>query len=200
MALLDHLGLPAVDVIAISAGTSAAAQLALRHPERVRHLVFSSGSFPGSTTAEAPPDWATIFYSDPAMWTLKLLAKPMFARLMGVPAGFPRGPQDAEAMDRLLQSIFPVGPRARGAIFDAFVGAPAITEIPLEELRVPTLLVHAQDDPFASFAAADRAAQRIPGAELVALESGGHVQLGQGERVRSVIAEFLAMPGGLQAS
>ena len=39
VALLDHLHLSAVDVVAISAGTSAAVQLALRHPERVLHLV-----------------------------------------------------------------------------------------------------------------------------------------------------------------
>ncbi|MDH4278789.1 MAG: alpha/beta hydrolase, partial [Acidimicrobiia bacterium] len=64
--LLDHLELDAVDVIAVSAGTGAAIQLALRHPDRVKHLIVSSGNFPGSATAQAPPGWAKVFYSDRA--------------------------------------------------------------------------------------------------------------------------------------
>ncbi len=94
VAVLDHLHLSAVDVVAISAGTSAAVQLALRHPERVRHLVISSGNLPGSGRAQAPPGWASVFYTEAAMWALKvfarpMFARPMFARLMGVPEGFP---------------------------------------------------------------------------------------------------------------
>lgn len=90
VALLDHLDHDAVDVMAVSAGTSAAVQLALRHPDRVTHLVISSGNLPGSPAAIAPPGWAKAFYSDPAMWTLKVAAPAMLERLVGVPKGFPR--------------------------------------------------------------------------------------------------------------
>ncbi len=190
--LLDTLGLTAVDVIGISAGTSAAVQFALRHPDRVRHLIISSGNFPGSGTAQAPPAWAKALYSDPPLWALKTFARPAFARMMGVPEGFPRGDEDGRVLAQLLDTIFPVRPRVAGAVFDAFVANPEINTYPLEELRVPTLIVHATDDPLASYDAAARAADRIPGARLVSLESGGHLQLGQTERVRTEIADFLS--------
>ncbi len=194
VALLDHLGLPSVDVVAVSAGTSAATQLALRHPYRVAHLVLSSGNLPGSGTAVAPPGWARGFYSDPAMWLLKRLARPMFARLMGVPPGFPRTDDDRQVMTQMLESIFPVSARATGAVFDAYVANPEVADYPWESLAVPTLLVHAVDDPLASYDAAAAAADRIPGATLVSLDSGGHLQLGQSARVRAAIEEFLARP------
>lgn len=133
-----------------------------------------------------------MFYSDPAMWLMKMRARPMFAQLMGVPAGFPRGPQDAAVMDRMLESVFPIGPRVAGSVLDAYRTNPEITDYPLEALQVPTLLVHANDDPLASYKAAAAAAARIHGARLVSLDSGGHLQLGPAERVRSEIAAFLA--------
>jgi pimeloyl-ACP methyl ester carboxylesterase len=191
-ALLDRLGLDAVDVIGISAGTGAAVQLALRHPRRVRRLVISSGNFPGSPSAQAPPGWARLFYADWAMWAIKTFARPMLGRLMGVPPGFPRDDEQSEQVERMVASIFPVGLRSDGAVFDAYRSNPEIAEYPLEQLDVPTLIVHARDDPLASHEAAARAASRIPGATLVSLDSGGHLQLGQTERVRAAIADFLA--------
>ena len=75
VSLLDYLGLDKVDVIGISAGTGAALQLAVRHPDRVGHLVISSGNLPGSPTATAPPGWAKVFYNDVAMWMLKTVSR-----------------------------------------------------------------------------------------------------------------------------
>lgn len=192
--LLDHLQLDAVDVIAISAGTGAAIQLALRHPERVDRLVISSGNYPGNATAEAPPTWAKAFYSDGAMWALKTFVRPMLSGLMGVPKGFPRNDDEAEVVEEMLDSIFPVDLRAEGAIFDAYVSNPEVSSYPLEELQAPTLIVHAEDDPLASYDAAVEASGRIPDCVLIGLDSGGHLQLGQSERVRAEVTTFLNRP------
>lgn len=194
VALLDHLGIHRIDAIGISAGTGAAVQLALRHPDRVGHLVISSGNWPGSPTAETPPGWAKAFYSDRAMWTLRTLVPPLMGRLMGVPKGFPRNEDDSRRMAEMLDSIFPLGPRREGAIFDAFVSNPEVGTYCLEDLRAPTLILHARDDPLASHEAAVCAAQRIPRAKLVSLDSGGHLGLGQTERARTEISSFLASP------
>lgn len=189
--LLDHLGIDSVDVFGISAGTGAAVQTALRHPDRVDHLVISSGNWPGSTTSAAPPPWAKLFYSDPAMWAVKLLGGRALGALMGVPDGFPHDDAEQAVITELADSIFPVAPRRPGAVFDAFVSNPQINACPLEELTVPTMIVHAVDDPLASYSAAQRAAERIPAAQLVSLTSGGHLGLGQAERVHREVMAFL---------
>ena len=190
--LLDHLDVQQVEAIGISAGTGAALQFALRHPQRVRALIISSGNFPGSPTSEAPPDWARFSLSPLVLWTLKTVSGRAMARVMGVPSGFPRDEEQAQRVREMVESIFPVGPRHEGAVFDAFLGDPEVNRIPLEEIAVPTLVIHARDDPLASFDAARVAADRIPGSELVALDSGGHLMLGQSARVRAAVSGFLA--------
>lgn len=189
--LLDHLGFESADVMGISAGTSAAVQLALRHPARVDHLIISSGNWPGSPTSDAPPDWAKMFYNDSTMWLLRRFAPSMMNSLMGIPEGFPEDGHQEAYVKEMLDSIFPLQPRVEGAIFDAFMSNPEINDYPLEQIAVPTLILHAKDDPLASYEAAEQAAGRIPGARLVGLDSGGHLGLGQTDRVRDAIADFL---------
>lgn len=189
--LLDHLDIDETDVLGISAGTGAAVQIALRHPDRVTHLVISSGNWPGSPTSKAPPGWAKLFYNDPTMWLLKSIAPPMIRGLMGVPKGFPKNDEQATFVAEMVDSIFPLERRVDGAIFDAFSSNPEINEYRLEDVGVPTLIIHSMDDPLASYEAAEAAAERIPTATLVTLESGGHLGLGQTATVRSAIAEFL---------
>lgn len=191
-ALLDRLEIERTDVIAISAGTSAAVRFALDHPDRIRRLIISSGNFPDSPTAQRPPDWARAAYTDGAMWTLRTVARPAFARLMGVPCGFPRTDEEERTVEELLESIFPIAPRREGAIFDAFVSNPEVGTYDWESITAPTLIVHAADDPLASYDAAAATVERIPGARLVTLPSGGHLQLGQIDRVRDEIGTFVS--------
>ena len=63
-------------------------------------------------------------------------------------------------------------------------------EYPMEEIRVPTLIVHAVDDPLASYDNAAALAARIPEAKLLSIPHGGHLLLGASETLRSEIARF----------
>ena len=77
-------------------------------------------------------------------------------------------------------------------MFDAFVSNADVETYTLEAISVPTLIVHTKDDPLASHEASRRAAERIPGARFVSLESGGHLMLGQATTIRAELADFLA--------
>ena len=193
-ALLDELAVDRTDVVGISAGTTSTLQFALRHPDRVKHLVVISGNLPGNPTAVAPPAWARVFYADVPLWAMKVFARRAYLHLMGVPKDLPVTGEAAAFVDQMAASIFPMAPRAAGGAFDAFVSNPDVNEYPLEAITVPTLLVHAQDDPLTFYDAAVRAAGRIPGARLVTLASGGHLQLGQDDVVGRAISAFLAEP------
>ncbi|MDL5157574.1 alpha/beta fold hydrolase [Actinomycetospora termitidis] len=62
LGLLDHLGLDRVDVCGFSLGALSAMELAIRHPERVRRLVFAAGFVrAGGYHADItdPDRWAT---------------------------------------------------------------------------------------------------------------------------------------------
>ena len=86
----------------------------------------------------------------------------------------------------------PVKPRSDGALFDMYVSNLDVnTGYPLEEIRVPVLIVNAVDDPLALYGNAQSAAGQIHGAKLVTIEDGGHMMLGHEERIRSEIAAFL---------
>ncbi len=192
IALLDALGIAQIDVAGISAGTTSVLQLALRHPERVKHLVVLSGNLPGGRTAVAPPSWARMGYRQVPLWLIKTLSPSTMAFLCGVPRRLPMTSDDAQFVTEFTGSLFPVTPRARGIDFDAFVSNADVNNYKLEAIRVPALIVHAKDDPLASYEAAERAAGRIPDARLVGLESGGHLLLGQTDAIRQELARFLA--------
>lgn len=191
VSVLDHMQLDRADVVGISAGATAALQLALRHPARVEHLVIISGNLPGSTTAVAQPSWARFLNRDLPMWALKVLNRHLLARLAGVPRGFRPSAEDDCFVSEFIDSLFPVADRAEGIDFDAFISNPDVNGYPLERLTVPTLLIHARDDPLVRYEAAAEAAERIPNSILVTLESGGHLGLGQAERIRSEVDSFL---------
>jgi pimeloyl-ACP methyl ester carboxylesterase len=79
-----------------------------------------------------------------------------------------------------------------GFNFDLFVSNADVTNYHLEAISVPTLIAHTRDDQLASHEASQRAAERIPGARFVSLESGGHLMLGQQNKGRDELTRFFA--------
>jgi pimeloyl-ACP methyl ester carboxylesterase len=192
--LLDALGIQQAAVLGTSAGGTSSIQFALRHPDRCSALVLFSSSAPGETEAALPPALLAklMFKSNLLFWLLTTYFRSSLNSMMGVPKGFQLTPVYQADAAEVMGTILPVNPRSDGAVFDMFVSNADInTGYPLEGIRVPVLIVNAVDDPLTLYVNAHSMAERIPGAKLVTIESGGHMLLGNQERVRSEIVAFL---------
>jgi pimeloyl-ACP methyl ester carboxylesterase len=122
-------------------------------------------------------------------WLLEQYWPTRLARIMGVPKGW-----DASRNPDFLAirtALFPVAPKRWGVTFDAVVSEPASNSFPLEDIRVPTLLVHAADDRLAPYEHVPPAAARIPGARLDTIEAGGHHFLEHAHDVRQATTGFV---------
>jgi len=182
-AVLDALELDRCAVMAVSGGGPAAIHFALRHRRRCWGLVLVS------TVAQKndirPPlrlRLMSLLVHLPGVASSmkrKAVKHPyeMSKRSITDPALFERIRRDPEAW-RLLQemmvSTMDHMPQRVAATFnDAEVAA--THEYPLEQVAVPTLIVHGTRDPLVCFERNARVfAARIPGAELVSLEGGEH--------------------------
>jgi pimeloyl-ACP methyl ester carboxylesterase len=190
-ALLDALDIRQIDVIGFSAGAPSALQLALRHPERVKHLAVLVGNLPGSPTAVVQPSWTRRVNRQMVMWALRTFAPSTTARLVAaVPKAFAMSGDDVRYVNEFIDSLFPMSPE--GYNFDLFVSNVDVTHYDLEAVSVPTLIAHTRDDQLASHEASQRAADRIPGARFVSLQSGGHLMLGQQKKNGDTLAAFFA--------
>ena len=195
-ALLDRLEIDRLPVIAFSAGSTSAVQLALRHPERVSRLVLISPNAPHREPLPKPPrSLAPIIFSQPVFWAVRLLARSRLESMLGTPAGFVPDEQERAALHETLDSLFPVGPRAPGTVYDSYVGNLDIASYPFESLTVPTLVVAAQDDTLAPFADSRAMADRIPGARFVSVSRGGHALTQLDAGARRAVDQFLGAGG-----
>jgi pimeloyl-ACP methyl ester carboxylesterase len=108
---------------------------------------------------------------------------------MGVPKNWDTsGDRDFLA---IRDALFPIKPKKLGVAFDALVSEPASNDFPLEDIRVPTLLVHAADDRLAPYDHVPAAAARIPNARLVTIDAGGHLYLRHDARARAATSGFI---------
>ncbi len=199
--LLDHLGIQRAAVMAHSAGSISAIQLALRHPERVAALVLIAPAAPGPGP-KAPPKrvMRALFQTDALLWFLATYFPSSVP--LGVPKNLALTPDDRAEMSRVIETMLPAISRREGFLFDMFVSSPAINSgYPFGEISVPALVVTATDDPLALADNARRLSMAIPNARLFEVDRGGHLLLGQaggvGDKAGGFIPQYSA---GLQPS
>lgn len=195
--LLDALDIPSAAVLAVSAGAQPATQLALRHPERVQALVLITPALylppePGALDS-GPPAFVFdyLLASDFLAWTSVRLAPNFVVRVAGVPRSLD-SQVTPEFRQQLVDWFLPAGARHVGLGHDMRTTTPIAPDLPIEQLRMPVMLISAADDPYKTAAVVRYSAVRLPTAKVVIFDSGGHVLLGQNDLVRQEVRGFLS--------
>ena len=194
-ALLDALGVERVAVVAFSDGGPSALQFALRHRERCAALAMISAK-----SQTPPPDttlqglvFESVFRSDYLFWLITEYARPFLLAMFGVSGDvqeqIPARPR--QLADDVVDSMNPISLRQDGIYHDRAT----LTVLPedvfrLEQIAVPTLVVHAVDDGLQPYSHGENTASRVPDAEFLSYEQGGHLLLLQLDEVREEVARF----------
>lgn len=196
--LLDSLGVERAAILAMSGGVPPSLQFARRYPERTSALVLlSSAPYTPLTAGEQEfpvPVWVyqALFSSDFPYWVLQKVARSglesMFDITPALRAGAP--PEERVFIDSQVEAFQPVTGRIAGVQNEGAAIDPGV-DYRLEEITAPTLVVHARDDHINPFSFGEYTARHIPGAEFLALESGGHLLLGHLAEVRARANAFL---------
>jgi len=179
--LLDYLDIDEVFILATSAGGTPGIRFALDFPERVKGLILFCSAMPVNEKPEtyleyqAPP---APLLSDYAMY----LISPLMPPLMGMPAS-------------TVKTIQPVAERKAGVVLDGKLTNPDMErnyyDYPIEDLKVPVLILHSEDDPVASFEKVKSVKHRFPNLTLVTFPDGGHMMAGHGEEIDRALNDFL---------
>ena len=179
--LLDTLKIDQIFILGTSAGGTPAIRFVLDYPERVKGLILYCSAMPVNekpdkySEYQAPPK---PLISNYAMY----LISPLMPVIMGMPAS-------------TVRDIMPVEVRKEGVILDGEIVNPDMErnfeEYPIEELKVPTLIVHAEDDNVASFKKVEAAKHRFPNLTLVTFPNGGHMMRGHGNEIDKALDNFI---------
>ncbi|HEY4066288.1 MAG TPA: alpha/beta hydrolase [Burkholderiaceae bacterium] len=172
--LLDALGLASAHVCGASMGGMIAQQLAARHPKRVKSLTLmmtSSGArrLPGPTLRVGRALLARP--KDPRSVPSIIEHYVALYKLIGSP-GYPL--EDDELQARLSESVSR-SYRPQGSARQMLAIAADGDRSPLlPALKVPTQIIHGQEDPLVPLAAGRDLARKIAGAELDVVSGMGH--------------------------
>jgi pimeloyl-ACP methyl ester carboxylesterase/DNA-binding CsgD family transcriptional regulator len=173
-AVVEAAGLKRFALLGISRGTAIAIDYAVRHPERVSHVVlygaFTRGSIARATTrAEAEEQEMRIRLAELGWDRDNPAARQMFATLLQ-PDGTPEQHRSFMEMMRFATSATNAGRLLReGAMLDVRSLAPKV--------KCPTLVLHARGDARVPIDEGRELAALIPGARFVPLAGRNHIPM-----------------------
>jgi class 3 adenylate cyclase/pimeloyl-ACP methyl ester carboxylesterase len=173
-AVVDAAGITRFALFGISQGCGVSIAYAVRHPERVSHLILYGGYAVGWNKRARS---AAEKEEDAAMLTLLRVGwgkeNPAFRQLFTsqfVPGGTK---EQADWFNELQRITVSSETAARIVTASGEIDVTAL----LPQVRVPTLVLHARDDARVPFEAGRRMAAGIPGARFVALPGRNHLFL-----------------------
>lgn len=190
-AVLDTLDLPQVAVVTLSSGGPPGYLLAARHPDRVTAVVAIS-SVSGHHQQPHPPNPITqaLFTSRIGEILTRTMARhaprQLVTQLLQAESDLTpeqirtqadqvlRSPQTLTWLRAFIGTLHPYRPRKAGTDNDTIQLA-RITDLPLADIRCPTLIVHGTHDADVPIEHGTRAHDQITGAEHHWIESGSHL-------------------------
>ncbi len=172
--VVDAAGLDRFALHGLSQGCAVSVAYAVRHPERVSHLVLLGGYVVGwkkraRTTAERQAGEAMVTLIRAGWGQDNPAFRQMFTSQF-IPGATKEQADWFNEFQRISSSPEDA---ARNAIANGDVDVTSL----LPQVRVPTLVMHARHDARVPFESARRLAAGIPGARFVPLESQNHVLL-----------------------
>lgn len=191
-ALIDSVGLDRFPLLGVSQGGAACIDYAVRHPERVTHLVlygcYSEGWAQRGEESRRRGEALNVLIREG--WGQENPAfRQLFASLFIPDAS----PEQVRWFSDLMRTT--TKPEIAARILDAF-GAINVRDL-LQKVRVPTLVVHARDDARIPYDQGRTLAAEIPGARFVTLESRNHILIESEPawaRFREAFDEFVGKP------
>ncbi|HEY0678843.1 MAG TPA: alpha/beta hydrolase [Chitinophagaceae bacterium] len=195
-ALLDKLGINKVVMFGFSAGSPSSLQFALRYPERCAVLVLLSPAAGEYKVPSATVKFImkTFFSSDFLFWGATRYFRSWLLKMAGVPSLVQcRLKQSQQVwLSSLIQKFFPIRKRVKGIMNDICVSNPDLSKnYPVQNIIAPTLIIHAVDDPIASFNNTMLMSWKIPNVQFVQIDMGGHLLMGNHTKVRQWINSFI---------
>jgi len=185
VSVLDSAGVESAHVYGISLGGMIAQEVALRHPDRVRALVLGATTRGGDAHVAASEDVV-------AFVRLRAQMTAEHAVWASVPINYAARTR-AGGGDRIAEDIaqrlrFPV----EAEYYSAQLAAANGHDASVEDIRVPTLVVHGEEDVLIPPANGERLAADIPGAELSMWPGAAHLYFTDEPAVDREIAEWLS--------
>ena len=172
LGLLDALSLESAHVVGVSLGGMIAQMMAIEHPERVRTLTSMLSSTNDPRLPRPKPRALILFKATPED-RAGVIERAVKVRRAFRGGGFPLDEEEVRQQAGWSYDRSHVPGAARRQLAAAMASA-RCQRAGLGSIRVPTLVIHGEDDPLLPVKHGVHTAQAIPGAELVVIEGLGH--------------------------
>jgi poly(3-hydroxyalkanoate) depolymerase len=188
MEVLDHLGVPTVDVLGVSWGGALAQEVARHGGERVRRLVLCA-TMAGGLPIPGDPRVLAILATPLRYWSPSYLDR-VAPALYGADVA-----ENPEMMAHQRRVRFTRAPSGRGYVWQMLALRRFASVLWLHRLRQPTLVLTGASDPIIPVANGRVLAGRIPGARLEVVDGGHLFLLTHAAENAARVNAFLDAPG-----
>ena len=180
IAILDALEVERAAVVGLSLGGGIALDVALEHPDRVWALVHVAAGVSGLPVDPYTAEQTQAFEEAEQNGDLETMMAIDFA--VWAPLG----------ADETMRALWHATPDARGVPDGASARPRPDAASRLEEIATPTLVIVPTHDPSAQQEVGRTVARRVPGAQLVEIDSDHYLTLREPERVSAALEDFLS--------